>query len=356
MEDCQNANYLLNLIANKIKMKYKQIGKSGLITSNLTLGTMIFGEQSNRSTSEKDALKIIDQYIGEGGNHLDTADVYAGGRSEEIVGTSLKNRRTEIIVSTKVRFKTLNNINGEGLSRLHIMEGVHSSLKRLQTDYIDLLYVHCFDPITPLEETIRSLEDLVRSGKVRYIGISNFKAWQLMKAQGLTQQLNTNYFVAAQYQYSLVKRDMEYEFFDLLESEGLGLLPWGPLGGGFLTGKYSKELPTSGRISTTSEETEESWERRNTEKNWTIVDKIHELSAKYKASPSQISIAWILSKNVVSSVILGVRTMEQLKDNMAANNLVLSTEDLAVLDQLSALPELYPYRMIEAYGTRNLTP
>lgn len=333
---------------------YNQIGKSGLITSNLTLGTMIFGEKSSRSTPKKDALRIIDKYLDEGGNHLDTADVYAEGRSEEIVGESLKKRRTEVIVSTKVRFRTLNNINAEGLSRLHLMEGVHASLKRLQTDYIDLLYVHCFDPITPLEETIRTLEDMIRDGKVRYIGISNFKAWQLMKAQGLSRQLNTNCFVAAQYQYSLVKRDLEYEFFDLFESEGLGLLPWGPLGGGFLTGKYSKDQPTSGRIATTAKETEESWERRNTQKNWEIIEKVRLLSEKHQASSSQISIAWILSKNVVSSVILGVRTLEQLIDNIAAKNLKLAPEDLAELDEVSALPELYPYRMIEDYGQRNL--
>lgn len=335
-------------------MKYKQIGKSGLITSNLTLGTMIFGEKSNRATPKREAFEIIDKYLASGGNHIDTADVYAGGNSEEIVGEALKNRRGEVIISTKVRFRTQKSINAEGLSRLHITAGVNASLKRLQTDYIDLLYVHCFDPITPLEETIRTLEDLIRNGKVRYIGISNFKAWQLMKAQGLARQLNTNCFVAAQYQYSLVKRDLEYEFFDLLASEGVGLLPWGPLGGGFLSGKYAKSGPTSGRIATTAAETEESWERRNTEKNWQIIEKVQELAQKYEASVAQISLAWILSKNVVSSVILGVRTMEQLNDNLQANKLTLSVEDLTALDKASALPELYPYRMIEAYGQRNL--
>ena len=335
-------------------MKYQPIGKSGLITSNLTLGTMIFGEQSGRSTSKEEALKIIDKYLNEGGNHLDTADVYAGGRSEEIVGQALKNRRTDAIIATKVRFRNSKNINAEGLSRLHIIETVHSSLKRLQTDYIDLLYLHCFDPITPLEETIRTLENLIKDGKVRYIGLSNFKAWQAMKAQGLTHQFNTSCFVAAQYQYSLVKRDMEYEFFDFMESEGLGLLPWGPLGGGFLTGKYTKKHPTSGRISTTADHTEESWQRRNTAKNWTIIDKVNELASKYDATPSQVSIAWILSKNVVSSVILGVRTYDQLLDNLGAKEINLSLEELAELDELSSLPELYPYRMIEAYGKRKL--
>ena len=335
-------------------MKYKPIGKSGLISSKLTLGTMIFGERADRSTPKKEALRLIDTYLDAGGNHLDTADVYAEGRSEEIVGEAMKSRRSELLISTKVRFRTQGHINGDGLSRLHIMEGVHASLGRLQTDYIDLLYLHCWDPITPLEETLRALEDLIRSGKVRYMGISNFKAWQLMKAQGLSTQLNLNRFIAAQYQYSLVKRDLEYEFFDLCESEGIGLLPWGPLGGGFLTGKYTKEGPVSGRIATTSKETEESWERRNTVQNWQIMEKVQELSRKYGASPSQVALAWILSKEVVSSVIIGVRTHKQLVDNLEAKNVELSAADVAELDDLSTLPELYPYRMIEAYGKRNL--
>jgi len=335
-------------------MQYKPLGKSGLITSSLTLGTMIFGEQSARSTPEDEAIKIIDRYLDTGGNHIDTADVYAAGRSEEIVGKALNGRRKDVIVATKVRFPTSSNVNSVGLSRLNIVNGVHASLKRLQMDYIDLLYLHCFDPITPLEETIRALEDLIQSGKVRYIGLSNFKAWQMMKAQGLTTQLNANRFIAAQYQYSLVKRDMEYEFFDLLESEGMGLMPWGPLGGGFLTGKYSQEGPSSGRISMTEDHTEEAWERRNTAQNWSIIAKVKEIAARYNATPSQVSIAWILSKSVVSSVILGVRTMEQLEDNLGASKIPLSSEEVAELDALSKLPELYPYRMIEAYGQRNL--
>ncbi|MEM7572117.1 MAG: aldo/keto reductase [Bacteroidota bacterium] len=336
-------------------LSYHPIGKSGLISSNLTLGTMIFGEGlSGRSTPEKEALQIIDHYLAAGGNHLDTANGYAEGRSEEIVGKAIKGRRTEVLVSTKVRFRTHPHPNGEGLSRLHVTEAVNASLKRLQTDYIDLLYLHCYDPITPLEETIRALEDLIRAGKVRYLGISNFKAWQLMKAQALCQQLNTNRFIAAQYQYSLVKRDMEYEFFDLLASEGLGLLPWGPLGGGFLTGKYQKSGPSSGRIASSTAEMEESWERRNTDRNWRIIALVQELATKYQTTPSQLAIAWILSKSVVSSIILGVRTMEQLQDNLAASELQLEAADIEALDTVSALPELYPYRMIADYGSRQL--
>ncbi|MEM8585519.1 MAG: aldo/keto reductase [Bacteroidota bacterium] len=335
-------------------MRYAPLGRSGLITSNLTLGTMIFGESSSRSTPKADALRMINTYLDAGGNHLDTADVYAEGRSEEIVGEAIKGKRSEVIVATKVRFPTGNGVNEVGLSRHHIIEGVNRSLQRMKTDYIDLLYIHCYDPITPMEETVRALDDLVTSGKVRYLGLSNFKAWQLMKLQALCDKMNAHPFVAAQYQYSLVKRDMEYEFFDLLESEGLGLMPWGPLGGGFLTGKYTRQGPAGGRISTTEAHTEEAWDRRNTEQNWQIIDLVRELANKYEASPSQISLAWILAKAIVPSVILGVRTMEQLEDNLKAKDIILDTEDVNALDEVSALPELYPYRMIEAYGGRQL--
>ena len=335
-------------------MKYRQLGKSGLITSNLTLGTMIFGEKSGRSTSEKDAIEIIERYLDLGGNHIDTANVYADGVSEEIIGKAVQGKRENTIISTKVRFSTSSNVNDQGLSRHHIIQSVDKSLKRLNTDYIDLLYLHCFDPLTPIEETIRTLENLIANGKVRYIGISNFKAWQLMKAQGLTNYLNTNSFIAAQYQYSLVKRDLEYEFFDLLEAEGMGLLPWGPLGGGFLSGKYSKEKPVEGRISSSAEDTEESWQRRSNEKNWSIIDYIKALTKKHNATFSQIAIAWILSKKVVSSVILGVRTLDQLNDNIDANKVRLTTEEIDTLNNLSKPSELYPYRFMNEYGNRKI--
>mgnify|MGYP001797610222 CR=1 FL=1 len=336
-------------------MKYKKVGKSGLITSNLTLGTMIFGEGSGRSTSEKDAVKIIDRFLDAGGNHIDTADAYAGGRSEEIVGKALKSKRDDILIATKVRFRTAPGYHGEGLSRRHILQSVNESLQRLQTDYIDLLYLHCIDPLTPLEETIRTLDNLVTSGKVRYIGISNFKAWQFMKAQSNCRALGTDSFIAAQYQYSLVKRDREYEFLDFFQSEGIGLLPWSPLGGGFLTGKYSKDKPTSGRISMMTSENEESWERRNTERNWRVMEIVEMLAKKHQASPSQISIAWMLPMEVMSSSIIGARTMEQLEDNLGANYVELSDEDLAMLNEASQLPELYPYRFISDYGKRELS-
>ncbi len=335
-------------------MKYNQIGKSGIISSNLTLGTMIFGESSLRSVSEKEAIKMIDYFIDLGGNHIDTADVYAGGSSERIIGKGIKGKRDNLILSTKIRFRTSDDLNSEGLSRIHIIAGVDESLKRLNVDYIDMLYLHCWDPITPIEETLRALEDIVRTGKVRYIGISNFKAWQFMKAQGLCDQFLMNRFIAGQYQYSLVKRDVEYEFFDLFESEGVGMFAWGPLGGGFLTGKYTKNNPNNGRIASTSKEAEESWERRNTKQNWKIIDFIKDLAVKYNSSPTQISIAWVLSKKVISSVILGARAMNQLEDNMKCNLIQLSESDIYALNEISKLPELYPYRMIQEYGNRKI--
>ncbi|MEO0338432.1 MAG: aldo/keto reductase, partial [Bacteroidota bacterium] len=331
------------------------IGKSGLITTDLSLGTMLFGEESGRSTPEADAKAIMQYYLAEGGNHIDTANVYAGGRSEEIIGRALEaSQRKRVILATKVRFPMGEDHNQAGLSRLHIIEAVHDSLRRLQTDYIDLLYVHAWDPITPIQETLRALDDIVTSGKVRYLGVSNFKAWQVMKAQGLADQLGMHKFIAGQYQYSLVKRDLEYEFVDLFESEGLGLLPWGPLGGGFLTGKYQRTGPTAGRISITEDHTEESWERRNTEQNWQILDYVQDLAKQHQVTPSQVALAWLRAKQVVSSVILGARTLDQLKDNMGAAKLNLSQVEIAHLDELSKLPELYPYRMLEAYAQRKL--
>ncbi|MEL6275572.1 MAG: aldo/keto reductase, partial [Bacteroidota bacterium] len=322
-------------------------------TTNLTLGTMLFGEGQKRSTPEEEAKKIMDVYLDYGGNHIDTANGYAAGRSEEIIGRHLKGRRNGIIIATKVRFPMGEGPNEAGLSRHHVLESIHASLQRLQTDYIDLLYLHAWDPITPIEETLRVLDDLVSSGKVRYLGISNFKAWQLMKAQGLTKMNGYSPFIAAQYQYSLVKRDLEYEFADLLMTEGLGLLPWGPLGGGFLAGKYTPDQkPTEGRIAYSTQEQEENWSRINSERNWRILAVVDRIAKERNTSHPVVAIAWLLSKKVVPSVVLGTRTLDQLEQNLSATSLKLSSEEIQLLDEASSLPELYPYRMIEAYAMR----
>jgi aryl-alcohol dehydrogenase-like predicted oxidoreductase len=338
-------------------MNYRKLGNSGLLVSEIALGTMIFGEKSERSTPPEEARSIIHRFLDEGGNHIDTADVYAGGRSEEIVGQAIKGRRDQVVLATKVRFLMGEGPNDQGLSRYHIMKGVEDSLRRLDTETIDLLYMHCWDPLTPIAESLRAFDDLVASGKVRYIGVSNFKSWQLMKALSVSDANGWARFVAAQYQYSLVKRDIEKEFSDLCQSEGVGITPWGPLGGGFLTGKYQRGKPpkgaSEGRIGVTPDESEEAWHRRNTEQNWAVLEVIGKVAGNHKGTTvSQIAVAWLLAQPAVASVIVGVRTMDQLEDNLGATALQLQAEEIAELNQVSAMEEGYPYRFLKHYGAR----
>jgi aryl-alcohol dehydrogenase-like predicted oxidoreductase len=331
-------------------MKFNLLGNSGLLVSELCLGTMVFGEETERGTPAAQAEQIIHQYLEAGGNHLDTADVYAGGRSEEIVGQAIKGKRDRLVLATKVHFPKGDGPNERGLSRHHIIEGVHGSLRRLDTDYIDLYYMHCWDPLTPIEESLRAFDDLVTAGKVRYIGVSNFKAWQVMKALGVSGANGWARFVAAQYQYSLIKRDIEYEFIDLCLRERVGLMPWGPLGGGFLSGKYKRgQRPAEGRIATMADDTEEAWVRRNTDRNWQIVEAVGEIVEARNVSYSQVALAWLRVQPAVTSVIIGVRTMAHLVDNLGALEIELTPDELARLDRASALPELYPYRFLENY-------
>jgi aryl-alcohol dehydrogenase-like predicted oxidoreductase len=338
-------------------VKYHPLGRSGLIVSELALGTMIFGEKSARSTDGGTAEKMIALYLESGGNHIDTANTYAEGRSEEIVGKTLEGKRDDVVLATKLRFPIGKSLNDSGLSRRYLIKGLEISLKRLRTDYIDLLYVHLWDPVTPLEETMRALDDLVTSGKVRYLGVSNFKAWQIMKSLAISDQHGWSRFIAAQYQYSLVCRDIEREFVELCLRGGIGITPWGPLGGGFLTGKYQKEhrplKPDEGRLATQSDEDEESWARRNNPRNWAILEAVTEIADNHPgASNSQIALAWLLHKPGVASIILGARTVEQLCDNLRASEISLNPKELQRLEESSAIDPGYPYRMIQLYGSR----
>ena len=338
-------------------MQYKPLGKSGLLVSNLCLGTMVFGEEGQRGADQKMATRLIHDFLDAGGNHLDTANVYAGGRSEEIVGAAIKDRRDRVVLATKVRHKTGENLNDQGLSRYHMIRSVDASLRRLQTDVIDLLIAHAWDPLTPLEETLRAFDDLVASGKVRYIGVSNFKAWQLMKALALSDAHGWSRFAAAQYQYSLVERNIEHEISELCLHEGLGLTPWGPLGGGFLSGKYRPgEKPQEGRLAMMPDETEESWLRRSKERNWSILQVVDEVARSHQATHSQVALAWLLHQPAVCSVIIGARTLAQLDDNLAAGQLSLSEAELARLSQASEPDDPYPYRFLKLYGSRDPSP
>jgi aryl-alcohol dehydrogenase-like predicted oxidoreductase len=338
-------------------MKHRLLGKSGLFVSELCLGAMVFGEENTRGTDQKTAERIIHKFLDAGGNHIDTADVYASGRSEEIVGAAIKDRRDRVVLATKVRHGTGPGVNDRGLSRYHIFRGVEDCLRRLQTDVIDLLTVHAWDPLTPLEETLRALDDLVASGKVRYIGVSNYKAWQLMKALAVSDAHGWARFIAGQYQYSLVERNIEHEISELCLVEGVGLTAWGPLGGGFLSGKYQPgEKPEAGRLSTTPEEDEEAWQRRSSERNWDILRAVDDIAKARQATHSHIALAWLLRQPAVSSVILGVRTLAQLDDNLASSQIDLSNEELERLGQASSPAEPYPYRFLKLYGSRDPNP
>ena len=334
-------------------MNNNRLGSSGLYVSDLSLGTMLFGEESGRGTPEDEAVRIVHAYIDHGGNHIDTANVYAGGRSEEIIAKALSDgRRQKVTLATKVRFGASPETDlGAGLSRRVIMDQVEGSLRRLNTDVIDLYYMHGWDPHTPIEESLRAFDDLVRDGKVRYIGVSNFKAWQVMQSLGFSDRNGWARFIAAQYQYSLVVRDIEYEYRSLFAAQGVGCMPWGPLGGGFLTGKYQRhERPTAGRIANTGDDLEEAWERRATERNWRILDAVEQIAHEHGVTVPQVALAWLRAQTIVSSVIIGARTLEQFADNIAAADLDLTTEELNLLDTVSTLPELYPYRMMQVYG------
>jgi len=335
-------------------MKYNSLGDSGLKVSEACLGTMIFGEKNERSTDEDTAIKMIEGFIDSGGNFIDTANVYADGRSEEIVGKALKNHdRDDLVIATKVRFSMGDGPNDEGLSRKHILGACEASLDRLGLDTIDLYYLHTWDPLTPIEETMRTLKHLVDSGLVRYIGVSNFQSWQVMKAMEVGKKLGMGRFIAAQYQYSLVERNIEREFVPMFRNEGLGLVPWSPLGGGFLSGKYRKgEKPEEGRLSMMPDEAEEAWHRRSTERNWNIIDKVDEIAEKRDKTYPQVALNWLRQKSVVPSIIVGARTPKQLEDNLAAFDWELSEEEVEELDQVSAPPPIYPYRFIRDFSNR----
>ncbi len=334
-------------------MKNNRVGNSGMIVSEFTLGTMLFGEESGRSTPETDAIRMVHAYLDKGGNHIDTANVYADGRSEEIIAKALVGgKRDQVSIATKVRFGGSPEIDlGGGLSRRMIIKHAEESLRRLNSDVIDLYYMHGWDPATPIDESLQAFDDLVRSGKVRYIGVSNFKAWQVMQALGLSGQNGWARMIAGQYQYSLVVRDIEHEYKSLFEQQGVGCMPWGPLGGGFLSGKYRREqAPAEGRISQSGEDLEESWARRATERNWKILDAVEHIARERNATIPQISLAWLKAQPMVSSVIIGARTLAQFEDNIGAADITLDADELETLDAVSALPDLYPYRMMKAYG------
>ena len=325
-------------------MEYRRLGETGLMVSELCLGCMTFG----RETDEEDSKGLVGRFLDAGGNFIDTADVYSKGVSEEISGRAIRGVRDDVVLATKVRFPMGDGPNDAGLSRKHVTQGCEDSLKRLGTDFIDLYQVHCWDAATPLEETLSALTDLVRAGKVRYVGVSNFTAWQIMKSVCVSEANGFERFVCLQPQYSLVERNVEYEILPVCEEGGLGVIPWSPLGGGFLSGKYRRgeEPPEGSRISEAVESMEEYWDRRATERNWRVLDVVGEIAEATGRSYSQIALNWLLRQPTVTAPILGVRTMEQLEDNLGAAGWELDEDQVRRLSGAGAPEDTYPHRFI----------
>jgi aryl-alcohol dehydrogenase-like predicted oxidoreductase len=338
-------------------MRYKTLGNTGLLVSDICLGTMTFGGKgfwtAIGSQDQATADALIKTSLEAGINFIDTADVYSEGLSESILGASLKNLgvvRKDVVLATKAYGRVGPGRNDIGASRGHILDAVDASLKRLQTDYIDLYQIHATDLVTPIEETLRALDTLVEQGKIRYIGVSNWHAWRIMKAQGIAEHKNLAPINTLQAYYSIAGRDLEREIVPVLEDQKIGLLVWSPLAGGLLSGKFTREnqKPEDSRRSTFD------FPIVDKERAWRVLDVIAPIAKAHNVSAAAVSLAWILAKPFVTSVIIGAKTLEQLNQNIAAGELKLSAEELKQLDAVSALPPEYPGWMVPFQNANRL--
>ena len=335
------------------KRAHRFLGKTGLRVSVLCLGTMTFGRES----SEADSHAILNRFVEAGGNFIDTANVYAGSASEEIIGTWLPTQsRDDVVLATKVRFPMGEGPNDVGLSRKHILSSIDASLRRLQTDYVDLYQVHAWDPVTPLEETLGTLDGLVKAGKVRYVGVSNFSGWQLQKAIDISKHNGWEPFVSLQPLYNLLDRSTEWELIPLCQESGLGVIPWSPLRGGWLSGKYRRgmdEAPQGTRVRKAEEQGwSESWSAYNSERTWNVIDEMLAIAGELDKTPAQVALNWLLQRPGVTAPIIGARTMEQLEDNLGAADWALDAEQMERLNLVSALELPYPYSVLQDMGKR----
>lgn len=317
-------------------MQYRFLGKTGLRVSEFCLGAMYFGKE----TDEADSHQFLNKFVEAGGNFIDTADLYGMGSSEEVLGRWLKTqKRRDLVVATKVRYPMGDGPNDAGLSRKHILDGIDDSLRRLQTDYIDLYQVHCWDPSTPLEETLSTLDTLVKSGKVRYIGASQHTGWQLQKAVDVAKHMGVESYVSMQPQYNLLTRATEWELIPVCLNEGLAVLPWSPLRGGWLSGKYRRGMsapPEGSRVeAATSKGRGEAWDNYNNEATWRVVDALLETADETGKSPAQVALNWLLQRPGVTAPILGPRTLEQLEDSLGAVEWTLTAEQMKKLNDAS---------------------
>jgi aryl-alcohol dehydrogenase-like predicted oxidoreductase len=324
-------------------VEFRSLGATGLKVSVLSFGTMSFAgkEQSVVGTTDvPEARRLIDRCLDAGVNMFDTADVYASGESERVLGEALKGRRDRVVLATKVNGRMGDGPNDRGQSRSHIISGCEASLRRLGTDWIDLYQVHSWDGETPLEETLSALDHLVRSGKVRYIGCSNYSAWHLMKALGIADRLNVQGYATQQINYSLLVREAEYELVPIAIAEGVGILVWSPLAGGFLSGKFRRgETPVEG----TRFAAQGNRGSFDLEHGYDVVEAVADIAEARGVSPSQVALNWLTRRAGVTSVLIGARTEEQLADNLNAATWTLSDEELDRLDELTVPRLLYPY-------------
>ncbi|MBS1251431.1 MAG: Protein tas [Anaerolineales bacterium] len=329
-------------------MEYRFMGRTGLKVSELCMGTQTFGWGAD----EESAHAIADRFVDAGGNFFDTSNIYNEGESERMLGNWLKSRgnRSQLVIASKVFFPAGDGPNDAGLSRKHIFEQIDASLRRLQTDYVDLYQMHCWDASTPLEETLRALDDLVRAGKVRYIGASNYTPSQLTRAIMLSEMHGWARFDCLQPEYSLLVRSTEWELLPLCRSEGIGVIAWSPLAGGWLTGKYQRDepAPPGSRVGR-ADRWDDQPEQRESERTWRIVDALDEVSEARGKTPAQVALNWLLRQAGVTAPILGARTLEQLEDNLGCVGWALSGDDVAQLDEASHIPLPSPYSFIERY-------
>lgn len=328
-------------------MDYTTLGRSGLQVSRLCMGTMTFGRESSETASHQ----MLDHFATHGGNFIDTADAYSGGRSEEIVGKWLKGRnRHELVIATKVRFG--DGLNNRGLSRKHILDAIEGSLQRLNTDYVDIYQVHMWDIFTSLEETLSTLDDLVRNGKVRYLGISNFTGWQLQKAIDTCRMMQWQPIRCLQPLYNLLDRETEWELIPVCLNEGLGILPWSPLRGGWLSGKFQRKMtvPLVNTRIQMDERSErvwtEDWANYNTPRTWDVIDTLLAIAQEADKSPAQVALNWLLQRPGVTAPIIGARTIEQLDDNLGAVGWSLNAAQMERLNKVSDKRMPYPYELL----------
>ncbi|MGH8794808.1 MAG: aldo/keto reductase [Stackebrandtia sp.] len=333
-------------------MEHRNLGRTGLKVSELCLGAMYFGGVAD----EKTGFEILDRFVDAGGNFIDTADVYNAGESEKVLGRWLAARdRDSLVIATKVRGKMGDDVNAKGLSRKHVMSAVDASLQRLGTDYIDLYYTHVYDRDVPLEETLSTLDDLVRAGKVRYLGASNVAGWQLQKAVDLAERNGWARYVALQPLYNLLDREIEWDSMEVCRAEGLGIMPWSPLRAGWLSGRFSRGMQAppqdASRVKQSSDVPfDMAWEQYDNEHTWSVIDAVAEVAAETGKTVAQVATRWLVDQDAVTAPIIGPRTVEHAVNSLGVAGWALTAEQLSKLDEASAKPKPYPFNLLEHFA------